>query len=330
LTIKKIAKIAKVSVATVSRVLNHPELVNEETRKKVLKVIAELGYKPNKQARGLRVRRSESVGLIIPEDDGSLFTSPYLGVLLKSISKSLEREGYHFVVSTAPRDDLKIYTDMHIKGIVDGFILIDVKDEDARVDHLELLGANYIVIGRMKGKSDVFYVDSDNYTGMKEAIEYLLKTGHRDIYFVNGPSDHSVSRFRYEGYKEALKDLFDPLKVLNGNYSEEDGYNLTKEILKRAKPDAIVYSGDIMAFGGMLALREEGFNIGKDISVIGFDDVPLACLVGLSSVKQPIEEIGFLAAEMILKLMSGERVESKVLPTKLTIRASVRVSEDGF
>ena len=324
---KKIADMAGVSPATVSRVLNHPELVRESTRKRVLKIIEELGYKPNRSARSLRVKRAENIGLIIPEDDGGIFSSPYLGILLKSISKELEKNGFHFIVSTSPRRDLSIYEEMSSKGIVDGFILVDVMDEDERIELLKKANVPFVIVGKPLRSEGLAFVDVDNFQGMYEAASFLLKSEHERIFFVNGPKGLSVSRQRLEGLRKAFEDSerdFDPSVVLNGSFDEMSGYKLTKEILKRTIPDAVIYSGDVMAFGGMLALREHGFRIGKDVSVIGFDDVPLSEIVGLSSVHQPIEKVGSEVARMILRKIEGKRVRSKVFKAKLVLRESVR------
>ncbi len=331
---KKIAELAGVSSATVSRVLNHPELVNEKTRRRVLKIIEELGYRPNRSARSLRTRRSENVGLVIPEDSSGLFTSPYLGILIKNISEELESVGYHLVISTSRRSDLEVYDTFLKKGTVDGFIVVDVEDFDERVKHLLDIGAKFVTVGRPEGFEGVPYVDSDNLSGAYRATRYLLETGHKSIYLVNGPKRLSVCGMRLKGFEKALREfgLSAEGRVLWGRFDEESGYRLTKEILKNDSPDAIVYSGDVMAYGGMMALREEGFRIGEDVSVVGFDDIPLSRLVGLTSVRQKIEEVGRVVARMIVDLLKGREVRSKVFGTELVLRRSVRgwsSEEDG-
>ncbi len=323
--IRDIARMAGVSPATVSRVLNHPDIVKEDTRKRVLEVIERLGYEPNGMARALRMRRSGNVGMIVPVESGSIFESPYFGLFLKGASEVIESRDYHLILSTAHQRDTEIYRSFMKKKIVDGFIVVDVLDEDPRIDLLRSEEFPFVVVGRPKHFEDLVYVDSDNFSGAYTATEYLIKTRHERIALVNGPKEHSVSRWRLEGYEKALLDnRIDFSMVLNGTFTEESGYELTKKALEE-KVDAILYSGDVMAFGGMEYLKDAGLRVGKDVSIIGFDDVPSARLLDLSSVRQPIVEVGREAFRMLLEMIDGRKVESKLFETELVLRGSVRV-----
>ncbi len=327
--IADIAKLAGVSTATVSRVLNHPEMVKEETRKRVLEIIEKHGYEPNRIARSLRVRSTGNIGLIVPVESGSVFESPYFGLLLRGMSEASDLRNFHIIFSTSHQDNVKVFENFLKKSIVDGFVVLDVRDEDPRVKFLKSHDVYFVVVGRPKGVGDYIYVDSDNFEGAYKATAHLLRTGHERIAFLNGPEDHSVSRDRLLGFLKAHDDLgVQPIEdlIMHGKFTEESGYEMTKKVLKRGV-DAIFYSGDVMAFGGMMAIRENGMEIGRDISIIGFDDVPASRVVTppLSSVRQPIMKIGREAVNILIDLIEGKKVRSKVFPTELILRGSVRV-----
>ena len=327
--IRDIARLAGVSVATVSRVLNHPQMVREETRRRVLEVIDRLGYEPNIVARSLRTRKTGNLAMVISTESGSVFESPYFGLLMRGITTAAERREYHLIFSTCHLDDSSTFESFLRKSLVDGFIVADVQDFDPRI---EILSEEkpFIVIGRPLSNVGYKYVDSDNEGGTYEATKYLLETGHERIAFINGPKRMSVSRHRFEGYRkahEALERKVDSSLVFEGRFTEEDGYRLTEKAIEEGV-DAILYSGDVMAFGGMRALRDAGLEPGKDISIVGFDDVTASSLLGLSSVRQPIEEIGEKAAELLIDMIEGKEVRSEVFPTELIIRKSIRDGED--
>ena len=326
--IKDIAKKAGVSTATVSRVLNGDPHVREETRLKVLKIVEEFKYVPNYMARSLRMERSSFIGIIIPRDSDSALTFPYFNIFLREFAHRAKERNYHVVFTTSEGDDMKTYEYFIGRRFVDGFVILDVVDGDERIKFLSGMDIPFLVIGRPQGLDGYTYVDSDNEGGAYEAVRFLIKLGHRRIFFINGPKTHSVSRQRLEGYKRALKNFgmeFEESLILNGDFKYDSGYTLTKEILKKfGKIEAIFYASDEMAIGGMKALEEKGLKAGKDVSVIGFDDIPLArsTTPPLTTVSQPINEIAKKAADIMMDILNGIEVHSIVFPTKLVVRNS--------
>ncbi len=328
--IRDIARLSGVSVATVSRVLNHPQMVREETKRKVLEVIERLGYEPNVVARSLRTRKTGNLGMVISVESGSIFESPYFGLLMKGLTTIAEKHGYHLIFSTCHLSDVSAYKSLFKKSLVDGFVVVDVLDFDPRIALLKKEEIPFVIVGRPMSNVEYIYADSDNEGGTYRATRYLIEKGHKRLALINGPKRMSVSRHRFEGFKKAHKDFrrsIEPSLVFEGKFTEEDGYRLTKMALEK-NVDAILYSGDVMAFGGIKALRNAGLEPGRDISIIGFDDVPASKLLELSSVRQPVENIGKKAAELLIKMIEGERVHSKVFPTELIIRKSVRGGEN--
>jgi len=328
LRIKDIAKLAGVSTATVSRVLNNYPNVKEETRKRVLEIIENFGYVPNHSARSLRVYKTYFVGVIIPHESEFTFTFPYFNIFMKNFAHRAQERGYHVIFTTSEGNEIDMYKNFIKRRFVDGFVILDVVDGDERVKFLKNQAFPFVVIGRPSGVEDYIFVDTDNEQGAYRAVKYLLELGHRRILFVNGPANYSVSRQRLKGYFRALEEKgipFEQYLVMNGDFSEESGYKLTKKMLEKfGRIEAVFYASDAMAIGGMKAFEESGFKVGKDVSIVGFDDIPMSRNVrpSLSTVSQPIEKVAENAADLLVNLIERKEVNSIILPTELVIRES--------
>ncbi|MDI3517619.1 MAG: hypothetical protein PWP09_1685 [Thermotogota bacterium] len=326
--IKDIAREAGVSTATVSRVLNNSNKVTHLTRKKVWEAIEKLGYAPNHVARSLRVKRVYSIGLIVPHDIDYLFSFPYFNLFMHHLAMEAKERGYHIIFTTSDGDEsVRLHREFAMRKMVDGLVILDVSDNDPRIDVLDEIGFPFVVIGRPEHNRRYLWVDTENEKGAYRAVEYLVQLGHKRIHFVNGPTDLAVSRQRFEGYLKALHRFgldYKPSLVHNGEFTEKSGYEVTKKILASNKVEAIFYASDTMAIGGMRALKEKGFNPGKDVSVIGFDDIPSASVVNppLTTVAQPISHVGSWAAKLLINRIEGKEVSSKSLPVKLKVRGS--------
>ncbi|ACR79898.1 MULTISPECIES: LacI family DNA-binding transcriptional regulator [Kosmotoga] len=326
LNIAEVAKRAGVSTATVSRVLNNSPLVSRRTREKVLEVIKELGYVPNHVARSLRSKKTGLVATIIPYSADYVFNFPYFSIFIREVTKRLAEDGYHLLLTTEEPDDdpVRIYRTFLDRKIVDGFIILDLKENDERVKFLKDRMAKFVVVGRAKDCDDLPSVDTDNMSGAYKATSYLLDRGCRRVLFINGPKEHSVSIWRKEGYKAAYKKKglkIEKSLILNGDFMETSGYELVKNF--RGRFDAIFAASDLMAIGALKALKE----MNRIVPVMGFDDIPQASMVTptLSTIRQPIDRVGYEVADSIVSyLEKGEKI-SKVLDVELIIRESTEV-----
>jgi len=327
--IKDVAKTANVSVATVSRVINAFGNVKPETEKKVLEAIKELNYFPNHSAKSLRTNSSEGIGIVISHDLDYFISFPYFVEFIHGMSIVLSDLNYHLVISTAKKNGANPYLEVAKKGIVDGMIIFDVKDGDERIFSLKKCGIPFVVIGRPKDVGDYIFVDTDNESGGMLATQHLFDVGCKKILFINGPKGHAATRFRLNGYIKAHKNMgicYDEklVRYVEKNSDRENGYAITKEALMSTYFDGIFVSGDLMATGAMTALEESGLKVGKDIPIVGFDDVPLASMVNppLTTVKQPIHDVGKTSANILINMLNGKKVESQILGVSLVKRAS--------
>lgn len=330
LTIKEIARLAGVSKATVSRVLNAKPGVSPATRQKVEQVIRAHSYAPNPVARGLSLRRTGIIGLVIAHTAGRLSSHLFFLEFLRGISRVLEGEGFRLVLATADTEEdyESSCRSMAQEGLVDGVVILGIRKNDKRLQHFIQNNVPLVTVGTPLGYHGVSFVDADNYGGARMATEYLIGLGHTRILFINGPKTHSGAIARERGYRAALaahgiKEQY----VVYGDFSFESGYKTIKEALNQGnQPSAVFAASDLAAMGAIIALKEAGMRAGKDVSVIGFDDIPYASYFDppLSTVHQPIFEMGEEAGRILIQLLKGEAPSSlgKIFPTTLVIRES--------
>ncbi len=344
LTIAEIAALAGVSTATVSRVLNGKRDVSPETRLKVQRIIAAHNYQPNALARSLSLRRTHNLGLIIPHTAEYLVSFPYFSELIRGISQRANAAGYRLLLATSSseRSSEETYGEV-LRGAVDGLIVVDLKVQDERLRWLRREAVPFVLIGRplepepSSEVAGVNCVDSDNVGGAYRATRHLLELGHESIWLINGPPEHAVSVYRERGFRRALEEAGRGAegRVLAGPFTVEAGYELTQTLLARTRGRSrggigigIVAASDLQACGAVLALREAGLRVGADVSVVGFDDVPLARAFDppLTTVRQPIFEIGKEAARLLIRQIEQPDAPplQTVFPTELIVRRSTR------
>lgn len=331
-TIFDVAHKAGVSHSTVSRVLNNKNNVNTETRERVLLAMTQLGYVSNASARRLAGGGSRVVGLLVDH-----LNPGYMGEIIRGIDEALEANGYNLMLYTTHRQKNRevAYVTRLTQGFADGLVLIVPRDEKAYLETLQQRKFPYVLIDYQGYNRHVPSVFTTNRKGGYDATTYLIETGHRRIGFITGEMAYGCAPERLAGYQEALSDHgipFDPELVSEGNFLQPQGYRCALQLLGLPEPPtALFVSNDAMAFGAMEAARELGFHIPNDLSIIGFDDVPQATHVHptLSTVCQPLEEMGRRAVDLLLKYISNpdaeiERVE---LSTRLIIRESCRTPQ---
>lgn len=329
LTIKDIADLAGVSKATVSRVLNGKPGVSPATQRRVEEVIKAYSYRPNSVARGLSLRRTGIIGLVVAHTPGRLSSHLFLLEFLRGISHVLEGERFRLILATADSEEdyESSCRNMASDGLVDGVVILGIRNNDKRLQHFLQTGMPLVTVGTPLGYSGVSFVDADNYGGGRMATEYLIRLGHDRILFINGPKEHAGSLAREQGHKAALSGhKIKGHRIVHGDFSFESGYRAIKECLKEGYlPSGIFAASDLAAMGAIIALKEAGIRAGKDVSVIGFDDIPYASFFDppLTTVRQPIREMGEEAGRLLLQGLNGGAAPSgRIFPTTLVIRGS--------
>ncbi|MGB9776883.1 MAG: LacI family DNA-binding transcriptional regulator [Anaerolineae bacterium] len=332
-TIREVARRAGVSIATVSYVLNESAPISEETRARVLAAAAELGYRPSALARSLRARQSHTIGYSwhhVPRDRWH----PILDPFLYSMAQAAEAQGYHILTFAQPADGdpWLPYQELMLTGRVDGFILSETNRDDPRVRYLLDHDFPFVAFGRANEEWDFPYVDVDNAAGTRMAVEHLAGLGHRRIAVIAWPEDSLTGSYRLQGYLEGMETAglpVDPAWIVRTEHSEAAGRQAMEALLALPpdrRPTAVVTMSDLMAIGAMNALYEAGLQPGRDVSVVGFDDVPMAQYLHppLTTVRQPIAEVGERVVEMLLRRIRGEPLPERrvLLPPRLIVRES--------
>lgn len=329
ITIAEIAKLAEVSQATVSRVVNGYAHVRPEVRERVQRVIAETGFQPHHVARLLASNRSNMIGLVIPSGPQTIFIDPYFLALTEGVSKAANQNKLTLALFIAHSIDegLDSITNIINNGMLDGLVMTADRKDDGLIPPLIAAGLPFVMIGEIEGMDQLHYIDSDNLEGGYMATKHLIDLGYQRIgTIVSGENKSGDDRFK--GYAKALQEAgmsVDEKLVYQGNYSLNSAYIGMKEILP-AKPDAMFVSSDTMSLGAMRAIREAGLRVPDDIAIVGYDDLPPALQAEppLTTIRQPIAETGRLAVETLLNIINKTPQEpiQIVLSNELIVRES--------
>lgn len=325
-TIKDVARAAGVSVATVSRVMNGHSNVTDATRARVLAVMKSLRYSPHGAAQSLVTRRTQTIGVLLPDMHGDFFSE-----LIRGIDGAARIQGLHLLLSSSHGDLGDTTTALTaMRGRVDG-LLIMAPSATAQfyAEHLpETLPA--VLINADTASGAHARVTIDNFGGAVEMVRHLHQIGHRRIAFITGPIDNRDAAERLRGFRETMQLLApepQPL-IVHGDFNERSGFRAGQQIAALAeRPDAVFAANDMMAIGCLLALQEAGIRVPEDVAVVGFDDVPIARLVrpALTTVAVPIADLGTVALERLVAEMDmpGRRVGSEtLLRTQMKVRTS--------
>lgn len=331
ITLKDIAQRVGKSVTTVSRALHDFDDVSPETKTEIHQVAEELGYIPNIHAQRLQKQRTDTIGFIMPTF-GPRFSDPFFSEFLAGIGNQASNLGYDLLVSaTAPGTlELQAYKKNVQSPRVDGFIIVRTRQEDQRIKFLSQNKIPFVAFGRVLDGNDYSYVDEDGETGMNLITRHLTDLGHQQIGYLDAPPDLMFGHYRRQGFLAGLQDNnleLDPELILIGDLTQRAGYELGIELLTSDKPPtAIVACNDLMALGAISAAQQMGLEVGKDVAITGFDNIPLAehCHPPLTTVHQPIYQIGEMVCEMLIKTVRGEALEEKqiILQPSLMIRQS--------
>lgn len=330
-TIKDIAKRVGLSITTVSRALSDHDDVSPETKKLIHQTAEEMGYTPNLMARRFQKRKTDTIGLILPTF-GPRFADPFFSELLAGIGNMAANKGYDLLVSTRPPglDEMQSYRQMVQGHRVDGLVVVRTRIHDERIQYLYSARFPFVAFGRTTNQIDFPFVDEDSAYGMGLVAEHLVDLGHRRIACIASPPELMFSQYRLNGLRSRLKSLNSPLDeslIRVGDMTQRSGYEQAVSLLDlKVPPTAIIACNDLMALGAMSAAQDRGLEVGTDISITGFDNIPMASHSHppLTTVQQPIYKIGSMVCEMLVKCISGDPLDQPqvILKPELNIRQS--------
>lgn len=317
---------AHVSIATVSRVVNKSDhKVNPATRDKVLAAIRELDYRPNALAKGLLMKKTMTIGIIIPD-----ISNPYYAEIVRGIQDVADRAGYAVMLHNTDRKQERIIRYIYLlrEKSVDGVIFSGgIINGYETLSILKELKERVVVVGRHA--VDFPAVMVDNMGGATQAVQHLIDLGHLRIASIGGPEGSTTAEDRLTGYRNALAQnglSFDEGLVRRGTWSPDSGYLLAGELLRaKGRPTAIFSANDQMAFGVIKAAHELGLAVPEDLAVVGFDNVPTGYYFDppLTTVEIPMYDIGAASMQMLIDLLSGGNFEKlRLFNTQLLVRGS--------
>ncbi|HEX5689805.1 MAG TPA: LacI family DNA-binding transcriptional regulator [Roseiflexaceae bacterium] len=327
-TIDDVAKIAGVSPATVSKVLNNRSYVSADTRARVQQVIAETGFIPSQRARGLSKQRSYILGLLIPYTPDQLFADPHLLECMRGIEDLTNAHDYNLLLSTAraPAEAAAAGVRLLRSDVIDGAVVLETSDLQPFTEALSQQQAPMVVIGYARGRT-TRAVHADDYGGAVQAVRHLLELGHRRIGVVGSVLRPFAIEERLRGVRDALAEAglsLDQQLLVEGDFTSASGERAGHTLLDLPAPPSAVFAlNDRMAIGVIRAASSRGLTVPADLSVIGFDDIPLATLLTppLTTVRQPGFALGQAAAKIIFALLDGrEPGPPPVIPTEFIIR----------
>lgn len=328
ITIKDVAMRANVSPATVSRVLNQSKPVSKAIREKVLKVVEELNFNPNSVARSLVMKESRLIGVIISSID-NVFISKFVNI----IEEEFFKHNYTTLLCNTRNDDgiEKDYLRLLKDKYVDGVVLMTSPPKPHQIEFFEQVDIPAVFAGHIDPTQQFSSVNIDNYQAMYDATRYLLEIGHRRIAFFGGPHIYRQAVERLSGYKQALAEYgigSEESLIFANDYDIDHGYANGMALFQRPdRPTAVCCVSDMVAIGAIKAAEMNGLSVPGDISIMGFDDILLAKAYcpGITTVRQPIQELSVQTAEMLLKQIKQKEdyvKETRILPHEIIVRGS--------
>jgi LacI family transcriptional regulator len=327
ITIRDVAEHAKVSVTTVSHVINGTRFVSEEAKARVQAAIAALNYVPSAVARSLKSNRTHTVGMMIPNN-----SNPYFAEIIRGIEDACFAAGFNVILCNSDDDPHKqaAYVRVLSEKQVDGLIVLSSGGDPELLDTLRSANMPQVVVDREIDDLAADLVEVNHELGGRMATEHLLSLGHRRIACIAGPAELSSARQRVQGYRAALRDAglaIDEQLLAAGDFTAEAGHAAMQALLAlERRPTAVFASNDLMAIGAVCAAAQQGLQVPRQLSVIGYDDIALAAYSNppLSTVAQPKQRTGELAAQLLLQRIadSGRPLQREILQPTLCLRQS--------
>lgn len=328
-TASDVAKVAGVSRQTVANVLHAPHRVRPETRRDVERIIAELGYRPNRAAQALKFQASRTIGYRIePVAPGAL--ASIHDRFLHALAEAGREADRHFLVYTAKdaADEVAAAERLFRSGSADAFVLYDVAVDDPRPAALHDRDVPFATFGHTGTPADAGHpwIDVDNVAGMGMAVDHLVHRGHRRIAFVGWPAGLTIGDRRAHGWQAAIErhgllGVCGPLEARSADSAASAAESALGLLGRREPPTAFVTATDTLAVGVMRGCQRWGLEVGRDVAVVGFDDSPTAAALELSSVRQPIEAVG----RGLIAALLGAPGAGTLLPPELIVRSSSAV-----
>jgi len=332
-SIKDIANAAGVSHSTVSRALAESPLVSAETKARVQELAREMGYSPDAQARSLVMGRTQSVGVVV-----TTITDPFIAEIVQAVEQTAYAFDYTVILATSNADQEReiAAVEMLRSKRVDGVIVTSSRVGALYQEHLDRLGVPVVLINSHQEQSGpyTFSVSVDNQHGGCLATRHLIELGHRRIAYVTGPADHSDDLARLAGYRDALRLAgvpFDPGLVIPGSGRADGGESAFPALMSiRERPTAAFCYNDMTAIGLIRATRRVGLRVPEDLALVGFDDILFASYVSpsLTTIAQPIPDMGKQAMEMVLDLITISREVNREISNVL-VRGELVVRESS-
>ncbi len=329
-TIRDVASLAKVSPATVSRVLNNKP-VREQTKKKIESAIQKLDYYPNMLAQNFVSNISYHIGVTMTERKGLTAVDQFNPVLLQGILEVAKNKNYSvtLIPTCEAAEHNNLLVDLFRRNAIDGAIILDPSDNTSLFFEILKYKIPAVVIGRIPTNLPISTVDTDNVEGIYLAVKHLLRLGHKKIAYLSAPLNYIASQDRYAGYQKALAECgigINPKLILEKEASFEGGYQGMLQFLAGDfEATAVSAYNDAMAIGAIKALQDNKIKIPEQVAVIGHDDLPTSAMIypALSTIHSPIEEMGTEAANLLFREMENlAAAERKIMPVKLKLRQS--------
>lgn len=317
-TLKDIAERVGKSVPTVSRALaNFPD-ISAETREEIHRVAQEMGYVPNITARNLQKQHTDTISLILPVANHLKISDPFFSEFLSGVVETSTNSNFSLIlISSDQENEGETYLRLIRNSQVDGFIVMRTHLKDQRIDLLRSQNIPFVAFGRVAGENDFPFVDSDDELGIRLVVDHLVELGHTRLGFIAEPKFFTKSYNRLQGYLHGLQAhglAYDPNLVVEANFRQPSGKASSETLLSLPEPPtAIIASNDLLALGALNAVQEYHLEVGKDISITGYDDILLAeyATPPLTTVKQPAYQFGTQLTNMLIKIICKETLEEQ-------------------
>jgi DNA-binding LacI/PurR family transcriptional regulator len=325
-SIKDIARVAKVSHPTVSRALRHSPLVNQETAERIRQIASGMGYRPSAVARSLATKKTKTIGVVV-----TTIADPFIGEVVSGIEETANEHGYSVILANSNADpdrEVKVVHSFHERR-VDGILVTASRVGALYAPLLSQLKVPTMLINNQHPGEFAHSVMIDNVTASCEATQHLIQLGHRRIAYLGDQFGFQSDTERFAGYRQALAlaDLpFSPELIAHGDGKAEGSMQAMEKLLALAEPPTAVFCyNDMSALGAMRVIYDHGLGVPSDISIVGFDDLSIAAYTRplLTTMRQPKQQMGRLAMETLLKLLSGAQTQTSIkLKGELIVRES--------
>lgn len=334
-TLKDVAKKAGVAASTVSRVINDSPRISEETKFKVRKIMDEIGYHPNINARNLVKQRSHNLGLVIPYSTEEAFADPFYSEILRGIGVLAHSKGFNLLLLTSNGEDEEKKTVLNaVRGKqIDGVLLLRAKKEDELINELNKLDFPFVIVGRPEAKDKSYWVNNDNIAASESVVDYLIENGHRNIAMIVGDENYIMNEDRLQGYKNSFRKhnlkVNQDLVVQSKKIDYQSIYLLCQQMIKDHPEITAFYAmSDTMAYTIMQAVNDLQLKIPEDISIVGFNNNPMSKMVSppLTTVDINIYLLGNKATELLIGVINGkiDNYEHTIVPANIIERDSCK------